>query len=153
MRTEDALLRARCIAILGAGTRICDNLDHPSFGLIIMAFCFRAFLFGEDPTYRSPLPFATEGRGYVRRRERSCGPCPTGVCVRVYASKLYAYSLYIYIYSYIGPNTRERKSKEEHRGKKSGGRRQRGQGRVPEAGEASQSVGLWPRNNRPAPLN
>lgn len=131
VRAEGAPLNGeRCIVILDAGTRICGNLDHPSVGLIIMAFCFGAFCSERIPLMVPLFPFATEGRRYLRarvcRRERPCGPCSTGVCVHVCASKLYTQTPYIRTSAPIGPYERTKAEggarwKEERRRQPAGG--------------------------------
>lgn len=119
------------------------NLDHPSYGLIIMAFCFSAFCFGRESHSLGP-------------RRRECGYLRARVCERpvltsVRLARVYACSLHTpRAYSYAGPGcARERKPwmlrKEE--------RLEAGETDGSTRGRRSQSVGLWPRNNRPAPLN
>lgn len=78
---------------LGAGTRICGNLDHPSFELIIMAFCFGAFCSERIPLMWHPSSQPPRGADIYEREyidaERPCGPCVLQVYMRARVCKVY----------------------------------------------------------------
>lgn len=139
------------------------NLDHPSFGLIIMAFCFGTFC-SEDHS-RPPPPRMRaylRVREYIRRREHRYHPliirCFTDVCVLACVC-MCVYALYVsdakvhnnvvvyirtsapwYRAPWCGRTKRVQEPTEDAVGGKKGGRRGRGSREsTPEAEEASRS--------------
>lgn len=91
-----------------------ESADHPSFRLIIMAFCFGDFLFGERIPLTSTPPPLVERRGYLRarvcRRERPGHVLQVYACASIQV-KLYAH----YVYSYIDTDRTIRENENRRR--------------------------------------